>query len=156
MAIFFPLQGFFNAIIYLRPRYLKQKKENPDRSFICNWWTVIRNKNNLETRDNTEYSVSGSEKRRSFVSKISSLVGGRRLSSFLIGVEDQNDDGNGGGSGDLQDINAHSDDDSFNPKEDLQQIEEAAGKTSGSPGRGSVTFLVSAKNNHGGTTHQQE
>ena len=30
MATFFPLQGFFNCLIYLRPRYLKCKSRNPD------------------------------------------------------------------------------------------------------------------------------
>eukprot|EP00580_Thalassiosira_gravida_P020530 CAMPEP_0201679794 /NCGR_PEP_ID=MMETSP0494-20130426/49319_1 /ASSEMBLY_ACC=CAM_ASM_000839 /TAXON_ID=420259 /ORGANISM="Thalassiosira gravida, Strain GMp14c1" /LENGTH=447 /DNA_ID=CAMNT_0048163387 /DNA_START=131 /DNA_END=1474 /DNA_ORIENTATION=+ len=30
MAIFFPLQGFFNCIIYLRPRYLRTKSRNRD------------------------------------------------------------------------------------------------------------------------------
>jgi hypothetical protein len=30
MAIFFPLQGFFNCLIYLRPRYLRSKSRNPD------------------------------------------------------------------------------------------------------------------------------
>lgn len=29
-AIFFPLQGFFNALVYFRPRYLRYRKENPD------------------------------------------------------------------------------------------------------------------------------
>ncbi|KAL7532153.1 hypothetical protein ACHAXR_004470 [Thalassiosira sp. AJA248-18] len=30
MATFFPLQGFFNCLIYLRPRYLRCKSRNPD------------------------------------------------------------------------------------------------------------------------------
>lgn len=30
MAIFFPLQGFFNCLIYLRPRYLRCRSRNPD------------------------------------------------------------------------------------------------------------------------------
>ena len=33
MAIFFPLQGFFNCMIYLRPRYVRCKTRNPDASF---------------------------------------------------------------------------------------------------------------------------
>eukprot|EP00571_Detonula_confervacea_P012427 CAMPEP_0172304196 /NCGR_PEP_ID=MMETSP1058-20130122/5628_1 /TAXON_ID=83371 /ORGANISM="Detonula confervacea, Strain CCMP 353" /LENGTH=431 /DNA_ID=CAMNT_0013015321 /DNA_START=305 /DNA_END=1600 /DNA_ORIENTATION=+ len=30
MAIFFPLQGFFNCLVYLRPRYLRSKSRNRD------------------------------------------------------------------------------------------------------------------------------
>jgi len=30
MATFFPLQGFFNCLIYLRPRYLRSRSRNPD------------------------------------------------------------------------------------------------------------------------------
>ena len=33
-CIFIPLQGFFNVIVYLRPRYLKFKKEHSDKN-IC-------------------------------------------------------------------------------------------------------------------------
>jgi len=29
-AIFFPLQGFFNALVYFRPRYLRYRQENPE------------------------------------------------------------------------------------------------------------------------------
>ena len=29
MAIFFPLQGFFNSLIYIRPRYLRARSRNP-------------------------------------------------------------------------------------------------------------------------------
>ncbi|KAL7517032.1 hypothetical protein ACHAWX_001992 [Stephanocyclus meneghinianus] len=32
MAVFFPLQGFFNAFIYIRPRYLRAKSRNPQFS----------------------------------------------------------------------------------------------------------------------------
>lgn len=32
MAIFFPLQGFFNCLVYLRPRYLRCRSRNPDAS----------------------------------------------------------------------------------------------------------------------------
>jgi hypothetical protein len=30
MAFFFPLQGFFNCLTYLRPRYLRSKSRNPN------------------------------------------------------------------------------------------------------------------------------
>jgi len=33
MAIFFPLQGFFNALIYIRPRYLRCRSRNPGKSW---------------------------------------------------------------------------------------------------------------------------
>lgn len=33
MAVFFPLQGFFNSLIYLRPRYLRARSRNPLFSF---------------------------------------------------------------------------------------------------------------------------
>lgn len=29
MAVFFPLQGFFNCLIYIRPRYLRARSRNP-------------------------------------------------------------------------------------------------------------------------------
>ncbi|KAL7530997.1 hypothetical protein ACHAXR_003792 [Thalassiosira sp. AJA248-18] len=32
-GFFFPMQGIFNAIIYLRPRYLRYKQEQPSASF---------------------------------------------------------------------------------------------------------------------------
>ncbi|KAL7519445.1 hypothetical protein ACHAWF_000241, partial [Thalassiosira exigua] len=32
MATFFPLQGFFNCLVYLRPRYLRCRSRNPDAS----------------------------------------------------------------------------------------------------------------------------
>lgn len=34
MAIFFPLQGFWNAMVYLRPRFIRIQKEHPDYS-LC-------------------------------------------------------------------------------------------------------------------------
>jgi hypothetical protein len=36
-AIFMPLQGFFNSIIYFWPRYVKTKEEHADKSF---WWRL--------------------------------------------------------------------------------------------------------------------
>mmetsp|Transcript_56863 Transcript_56863/g.66481 ORF Transcript_56863/g.66481 Transcript_56863/m.66481 type:complete len:206 (-) Transcript_56863:54-671(-) len=33
-AIIFPLQGLFNALVYMRPRYYKMKSKHPDLSFI--------------------------------------------------------------------------------------------------------------------------
>ena len=48
MAIFFPLQGFFNAIIYLRPRYIKLLRERPpeieNKGFFGICWIVLFNK----------------------------------------------------------------------------------------------------------------
>mmetsp|Transcript_29059 Transcript_29059/g.57993 ORF Transcript_29059/g.57993 Transcript_29059/m.57993 type:complete len:436 (+) Transcript_29059:79-1386(+) len=34
MAIFFPLQGFFNALIYIRPRYLRCRSRHPERGVL--------------------------------------------------------------------------------------------------------------------------
>ena len=30
IAIFVPLQGFFNAVVYVRPRYLRNRKQHPE------------------------------------------------------------------------------------------------------------------------------
>ena len=167
MGIFFPLQGFFNSIIYLRPRYLKEKEKNPERSFVGNCRAVIRTKDNLETRDNTDFSASTLEKRRSFVSKISCIVesGARRLSALgTSGMEaddqNENDDVNGNeGSDDLrQGANVQSnDDDSFIPEEDLKRLEEAAEKAASddSPRRNSVTFSGSVKKFDGSAAQQK-
>ena len=43
MAIFFPLQGFFNCIVYLRPRYLRSKSRNPDATFKRLLWLTLHN-----------------------------------------------------------------------------------------------------------------
>lgn len=41
MAIFFPLQGFFNCLVYLRPRYLRSRSRNPDASFRHLIWLTL-------------------------------------------------------------------------------------------------------------------
>ena len=37
LSFFFPLQGFLNALIYIRPRWIRWKDANPERSW---WWTL--------------------------------------------------------------------------------------------------------------------
>ena len=41
MAIFFPLQGFFNCLVYLRPRYLRSRSRNPDATFRHLIWLTL-------------------------------------------------------------------------------------------------------------------
>lgn len=161
MAIFFPLQGFFNAIIYLRPRYLKHKQANPDKSFLFNCLSVLKTKDNLETRDNTQFSISEREgKRRSFVSRISFAISTGRK-SFLDKGSDDDKNGDERGTGvtngsaayaiDPEVVNAagsddDDDDDSFNSEDDLRRIEEAIAQRGENVQRSSVTFTTSTKN----------
>lgn len=41
MATFFPLQGFFNCLIYLRPRYLRSKSRNRDATLRRLLWLTL-------------------------------------------------------------------------------------------------------------------
>ena len=41
MATFFPLQGFFNCIVYIRPKYLRSKSRNPDATFKRLLWLTL-------------------------------------------------------------------------------------------------------------------
>lgn len=168
MAIFFPLQGFFNAIIYLRPRYLKHKQANPNRSFLSICWTVLKTKDNLG-RDNTQFSVSEREnKRRSFVSKISSAISNGRK-SFAEKGHDEDPNGKERGTGETNESDAYpiypglvneassddEDDDSLNSEDDLRRIEEAIAQRGENVQRSSVTFTTSTKN-FDGTTRQEK
>lgn len=155
MAIFFPLQGFFNAIIYLRPRYLKHKQANPNRSFWFVCWSVLKTKDNLG-RDNTQFSVSEREdKRRSFVSRISSAISNGRKSFADKGSDDdpncaERDTGETNESAAYPIhpglVNGASSDDSFNSEDDLRRIEEAIAQRGENVQRSSVTFTTSTKN----------
>ena len=158
MAIFFPLQGFFNAIIYLRPRYLKHKSANPDRSFLAICWSVLKTKDNLG-RDNTQFSVSEREdKRRSFVSRISSAISNGRK-SFAEKGSDDDANGDERGTSETKQCTSYpirsdvvggassdDDDDSFNSEDDLSRIEEAIAQRGDNVQRSSVTFTTSTKN----------
>ena len=158
MAIFFPLQGFFNAMIYLRPRYLKHKEADPKRSFFAICWSVLKTKDNLETRDNTQYSVSEREhKRQSFVSRISSAI--RKSSVWKVSEDDfPNED-----ERDVGDTNRSAayamhhvdDDESINSEDDLRQIEEAISQRGDDLQRSSVTFTTSTKNFDGKTSPEK-
>jgi len=165
MAIFFPLQGFFNAIIYLRPRYLKHKSANPNRSFFAICWSVLKTKENLG-RDNTQYSISEREdRRRSFVSMISSAISNGRK-SFLDKGSDDDPSGNDRGTGETNVcaafaiepdlVNGNSsddnDDDSFNSDDDLRRIEEAIAQRGENVQKSNVTFADSTKNFDGSTS----
>ena len=170
MAIFFPLQGFFNAIIYLRPRYLKHKQANPKSSFFAICWSVLKTKDNLETRDNTQFSLSErEEKRRSIVSMISSAISTGRK-SFLDKGSDDDPSGDDRGTGETNGSTAYpinpefvsggsshddSDDDSFNSEDDLRRIEEAIAQRGENVQRSSVTFTTSTKNFDGKTSPEK-
>ncbi|CAB9502227.1 expressed unknown protein [Seminavis robusta] len=41
-AVFFPLQGFFNAMVYFRPRYLRYRQANPDVGICRILWRGLR------------------------------------------------------------------------------------------------------------------
>ena len=46
MAIFLPWQGFWNAIIYIRPRYIRNREKNPEMSI----WQAITTKDEYDHR----------------------------------------------------------------------------------------------------------
>lgn len=51
-AIIFPLQGLFNILVYVRPRYLKMKQKYPDKTFLAICLQVFtRNRNENRNRD---------------------------------------------------------------------------------------------------------
>jgi len=56
-AFLFPLQGFWNAAIYLRPRYRKFKQQNPNSSILS---TVLRSLyRTLVWSDDSDYKLGG-------------------------------------------------------------------------------------------------
>jgi len=50
MAIFFPLQGFFNFLVYCRPRYLRCKSRNPDLSTRKLLWLALHPEDHMKNR----------------------------------------------------------------------------------------------------------
>lgn len=137
-------------MIYLRPRYLKHKEADPKLSIFAICWSVLKIKDNLETRDNTQYSVSDREhKRQSFISKISSAI--RKSSVGKISEDDfPNEDERDVGGPNQSAVSAinHDDDDdeSINSEDDLRRIEEAISQRGDNVQRSSVTFTTPTKN----------
>jgi len=76
MATFFPLQGFFNAFIYLRPRLIRARKRNPHLSRLQVFVKVVRAAG--KDGDDTDYSASRRENQTSIASRV-----GRRLSNIV-------------------------------------------------------------------------
>ena len=118
---------------------------------------MLKTKDNLG-RDNTQFSVSEREdKRRSFVSRISSAISNGRKSFAEKGSDD---DPNGEERGTCESKQCAScpirsdvvggassdDDDSFNSEDDLRRIEEAIAQRGDNVQRSSVTFTTSTKN----------
>ena len=59
-AFTFNMIGFTNALVYIRPRFLSLRRENPHLSFvICLWYTVLR-RNPPPTRRNHTITASTS------------------------------------------------------------------------------------------------
>jgi len=50
MAIFFPLQGFFNFLVYCRPRYLRCKSRNPNLSTRKLLWLALQPEDHTKRR----------------------------------------------------------------------------------------------------------
>lgn len=75
MSIFFPLQGFFNCLIYLRPRYLKERRKSPEKSFLANFIAAIKSGDSRESSNTFSSSTLASIRTRISSSKIfSSLI----------------------------------------------------------------------------------
>ncbi len=53
MAIFFPLQGFFNFLVYCRPRYLRCKSRNPNLSTRKLLWMTLHPEDHTRNRGQT-------------------------------------------------------------------------------------------------------
>ncbi len=62
ITIFLPWQGFWNAIIYIRPRYMRNREKNPNMSIWQAIFTEDEYDHRLGARTNrsTQHSVSGS------------------------------------------------------------------------------------------------
>jgi len=96
-CIFIPLQGFFNVMVYLRPRYLKFKKEHSDKN-ICQLLFMGCCGGNGGARKRSIFHVSGqttagefSRIEKSTVSRAEEgggLLGGQQ-SSTLNNIEDK-------------------------------------------------------------------
>ena len=50
MAIFFPLQGFFNFLVYCRPRYLRCKSRNPNLTTRKLLWLTLHPEEHTKSR----------------------------------------------------------------------------------------------------------
>ena len=63
MATFFPLQGFWNALIYFRPRYQQEKKSNRRSSFFSSTKNSEEGKSGLYSKhsENKSSSYKGDE-----------------------------------------------------------------------------------------------
>jgi len=70
MAIFFPLQGFFNFLVYCRPRYLRCKSRNPNLSTRKLLWLALhpeehtKNRGQAATRERQRQYAGGEENDR--------------------------------------------------------------------------------------------
>mmetsp|Transcript_51388 Transcript_51388/g.76859 ORF Transcript_51388/g.76859 Transcript_51388/m.76859 type:complete len:180 (+) Transcript_51388:261-800(+) len=85
MATFFPLQGFFNASIYLRPRYLRIRSANPDMPRRTALYCTLTCRN----EENAVFSRKGSSSRddRSMNSQASTGASTTLGSFFNLNVE---------------------------------------------------------------------
>ena len=79
MNLFYPMQGFFNLLLYIRPRYLQIRSVNPTRSRVWAAYEVVRT-----PRDDVAKS-SRSLRRISTQTQ-------QRSSNFLVAAPAQNEE----------------------------------------------------------------
>jgi len=67
-AAFLPLQGFWNFFIYIRPRYLRLRRERNDLSFVSTFQEIFCPKNTTEHGgpQQTRRRLTGYQRRRSY------------------------------------------------------------------------------------------
>jgi len=70
LVIFFPLSGFFNFLIYFRPRYLEQREANEDKKFFF----IVKDMFSTINKDDTQENKQTNEG-RSFNNQVSKSSG---------------------------------------------------------------------------------
>jgi len=96
MATFFPLQGFFNCLVYLRPRYLRSRSRNPDEPVRRVMWLALHHESHPIHGLQTQHSPDGQaveteeerRRRRSLTASFYSMGNSRRQSNESIDNDD--------------------------------------------------------------------
>merc|ERR1719491_313531 len=61
--IFYPLQGFWNFVLYIRPGVIRMKKAKPDK-YLCEIILLVIFRSNIEKRLNNRSSIPSSRERK--------------------------------------------------------------------------------------------
>lgn len=80
LHFFLPLQGFWNAVIFMRPRYNKMRKSNPDQSRLWAAKAAIRNQSQEQVRSSVFPNEATSSLGRRLSASLSRRLSAKRLS----------------------------------------------------------------------------